>query len=162
MGDKRSHIIQDIPEGKEADAEIFQFIGIRLEKEIYGIEVNKVKEVAKPFQITPIPGTPSHIMGLMNLHGEILCVVDLKVLLAMGTAGSTENSKIIVVKTAEGPVGVFCDEVIDIFDIMKKDLEIPLSTLSSAMGEYIKAQAQTRCGLMGILDIEKLLYKQEK
>ena len=74
----------------------------------------------------------------------------------------TEKSRIVVVKTGEGPVGVFCDEVADIYDIATKDIEPPLSTLSKEMDVSMKGQTQTRDGLMGILDIEKLLMKQEK
>ena len=54
--------------------EVWQFIGIRLGNETYGIPVRKIKEITKPLQITAIPGTAPHIMGLMNLHEEILCV----------------------------------------------------------------------------------------
>jgi purine-binding chemotaxis protein CheW len=142
--------------------ELQQFIGIRLGKEIYGIPIEKTREVARFLQITGIPGTAQYIMGLMNLHGEILCIVDIKILLNIGNAIPTENSQVVVVKTIEGPVGIFCDEVIDIYSVLKKDIEAPLSTLSSETSIYIQGQAQIDLGLMGILDIERLLFKQEK
>ena len=124
--------------------------------------LKKIRKIAKPLQITSIPGTAPHIMGLMNLHGEILCVVDVKVLLNMGKAIPGENSRVVVIKTAEGLVGVFCDEVIDIYDIVKKNIETALSTLSTEISSYIQGQVQIDRGLMGILDMEKLLFKQEK
>jgi purine-binding chemotaxis protein CheW len=142
--------------------ELQQFIVIRLGKEIYGIPIEKTREVARFLQITSIPGTASYIMGLMNLHGEILCIVDIKILLNIGNAIPTENSQVVVVKTIEGPVGIFCDEVIDIYSVLKKDIEAPLSTLSSETSIYIQSQVQIDLGLMGILDIERLLFKQEK
>ena len=73
MLDNKNEVVQDIPQEKEGE-EILQFIGIRLGKELYGIPVEKIRKIAKPLQITSIPGTAPHIMGLMNLHGEILCV----------------------------------------------------------------------------------------
>lgn len=161
MVDSKHEVVQDIPWEKEEE-EILQFIGIRLGKELYGIPVEKIREIAKPLQIASIPGTAPHIMGLMNLHGEILCVVDAKVLLNMGRAIPGENSRVVVIKTAEGLVGVFCDEVIDIYDIVKKNIETALSTLSAEIGSYIQGQVQIDCGLMGILDMEGLLFKQEK
>lgn len=161
MVDSKHEVVQDIPWKKEGE-EILQFIGIRLGKELYGIPVEKIREIAKPLQIASIPGTAPHIMGLMNLHGEILCVVDVKVLLNMGRAIPGENSRVVVIKTAEGLVGVFCDGVIDIYDIVKKNIETALSTLSAEIGGYIQGQVQIDCGLMGILDMEGLLFKQEK
>lgn len=161
MVDNKHEVVQDIPQEKEGQ-EILQFIGIRLGKELYGIPVEKIRKIAKPLQITSIPGTAPHIMGLMNLHGEILCVVDVKVLLNMGKAIPGENSRVVVIKTAEGLVGVFCDEVIDIYDIVKENIETALSTLSAEISSYIQGQVQIDCGLMGILDMERLLFKQEK
>ena len=98
-------------------------------------------------------------MGLMNLHGEILCVVDVKIILNMGKMIPTENSRIVVIKTMEGPVGAFRDEVIGIYDTLRKDIEAPFSTLSNEIGNYINGQVQTYYGLMGILDIKRLLFK---
>lgn len=161
MVDNKNEVVQEIPQDKEGE-QILQFIGIRLGKEQYGIPVEKIKTIVKPLQITSIPGTAPHIMGLMNLHGEILCVVDVKVLLNMGKAIPGENSRVVVIKTAEGLVGVFCDEVIDIYDIVKENIETALSTLSAEISSYIQGQVQIHNGLMGILDMERLLFKQEK
>jgi len=161
MVDNKNEVVQDISQEKEGE-EILQFIGIRLGKEIYGIPIEKIREVARFLQITSIPGTAPYIMGLMNLHGEILCIVDIKILLNIGNAIPTENRQVVVVKTIEGPVGIFCEEVIDIYSVLKKDIETPLSTLSSETSIYIQGQVQIDLGLMGILDIERLLFKQEK
>ncbi len=156
--DGTSQVTKEIQEKEE----VRQFIGIRLGNETYGIPVDKIKEITKPLQITAIPGTAPHIMGLMNLHGEILCVVDVKILLKIGNVVPADNSRVVVIKTVEGPVGVFCDEVTDIYDITQKHIEAALSTLSAGISPYIQGQTQVESGLMGILDIEKLLFKQEK
>lgn len=161
MVDNKNQVVQDIPQEKE-EAEILQFIGIRLGKELYGIPVEKIRKIVKPLQITSIPGTAPHIMGLMNLQGEILCIADVKVLLNMGKVIPAENSRVVVIKTVEGPVGVFCDEVMDIYDIVKKDIETTLPALNMEISGYIQGQVQIHNGLMGILDIERLLFKQEK
>ncbi|HHT9107599.1 MAG TPA: chemotaxis protein CheW [Candidatus Wunengus sp. YC63] len=162
MVDNKNEVAQDTPQEEKEGEEIQQFIGIQLNNEIYGIPVEKIKTIVKSLQITNIPGTPPHIMGLMNLHGEILCVVDVKVLLNMGKSVPADNSRVAVIKTAEGPVGIFCDEVIDIYDIAKRNIEAALSTLSDEISAYLQGQVQVESGLMGILDIEKLLFKQEK
>ena len=158
MVDNKNQVVQDIPQEKE-EVDILQFIGIRLEKELYGIPVERIRKIVKPLQITSIPGTAPHIMGLMNLQGEILCIVDVKILLNMGKAIPSENSRVVVIKTAEGPVGVFCDEVMDIYDIVKKDIETTLPALNREIGGYVLGQVQIDNGLMGILDIERLLLK---
>jgi len=158
MVDNKNQVVQDIPQEKE-EVDILQFIGIRLGKELYGIPVEKIRKIVKPLQITSIPGTAPHIMGLMNLQGEILCIADVKILLNMGKAIPAENSRVVVIKTVEGPVGVFCDEVMDIYDIVKKNIETTLPALNMEISGYIQGQVQILNGLMGILDIERLLFK---
>ncbi len=158
----KNQVIDGIQQEQNSGSEVRQFVEIRLEKELYGIPVERTREVAVPMKITAIPGTPPHIMGLMNLHGEILSIVDIKSLINMGTSAPAETSRVVVIKTREGPVGIYCDEVINIYDIMKKDIEVPLSTLSNETGAYVRGQVQTAHGLMGILDIEGLLLRQEK
>ena len=158
MVDNKNQVVQDIPQEKE-EVDILQFIGIRLEKELYGIPVEKIRKIVKPLQITSIPGTAPHIMGLMNLQGEILCIADVKILLNMGKAIPAENSRVVVIKTVEGPVGVLCDEVMDIYDIVKKNIETTLPALNMEISGYIQGQVQILNGLMGILDIERLLFK---
>ena len=158
MVDNKNQVVQDIPQEKE-EVDILQFIGIRLGKELYGIPVEKIRKIVKPLQITSIPGTAPHIMGLMNLQGEILCIADVKILLNMGKAIPAENSRVVVIKTVEGPVGVLCDEVMDIYDIVKKNIETTLPALNMEISGYIQGQVQILNGLMGILDIERLLFK---
>ncbi len=162
MVDDKGQAEPGLARTEQTEEESQQFIVIRLGKELYGIPTEKTREVAKPLKITKIPGTPPHIMGLMNLRGEILCIVDVKVLLNVGEMLPTETSKIIVIKTREGPVGVFCDDVIDIYTVLKKNIEAPLFTFSSQFGGCIKGEIQTGDGLLGILDIEELLFRQEK
>ena len=162
MVDDTSRAESDPAQTEQREEASQQFVVIRLGREFYGIPTEKTREVAKPLKITRIPGTPSHIMGLMNLRGEILCIVDVKVLLNVGEILPTESSKIVVIKTREGPVGVFCDDIIDIYTIQKKNIEAPLFTFSSQFGGCIKGEIQTRDGLLGILDIEELLFRQEK
>ena len=110
--------------GNIAD-EIQQCIGIRFGTELYGIPIEKTRGDYKAPPNDRYSGNAPISRGLMNLHGEILCVVDVKILLNMGKTQMTEKSRIIVVKTGEGPVGIFCDEITDIYDISTKDIEPP-------------------------------------
>ena len=88
----KNHAVADVPQGN-TEEEIRQFIGIRFGTELYGIPIEKnEREITKPLQITGIPGTLPHVKGLMNLHGEILCVVDIRILLNMGKTQMTERA----------------------------------------------------------------------
>ncbi|MGQ3683505.1 MAG: chemotaxis protein CheW [Candidatus Loosdrechtia sp.] len=161
MIDNKNQAIGDFSEGK-TEEEPKQFVGIRLGKELYGIPIEKTKEVVRPSQITRIPGSAPHIMGLMNLHGEILCIVEIKVLLNREKTVPSENSRVLVIKTSEGPVGVFCDEITNIYTIPHENIETILPTSGDKKTSFIQGQARVREGLMGILDIEQLLYAQER
>jgi len=127
--------------------------------ESYGFPLERVREVVKPGPITPVPSLPEHILGVMNLRGEILPILDPKRLLGLGAGAPGPEGRIIVVKGPGMAVGFLADGVEDAIEV-RGSLEPPLATLPEGRAEYLQGQATYEGRLVGVLDVEALLARR--
>ena len=93
-------------------AEKNQYIVIRLENEQYGIDVRFVENIVKMQKITRVPKMPKYLVGIINLRGEVLPVMSIRVKMGLEKETYEKKTRIIVLKTqTEGNLGVIVDEV---------------------------------------------------
>lgn len=133
---------------------------VALGEESYGFPLDRVREVVKPAPITPVPSIPEHILGVMNLRGEILPVLDLKRLLGLGAGAPDSQGRIVVVKGPGMAVGFLADSVEDAIEV-RGTLEPPLATLPEGQAQYLQGQVTHEDRLVGVLDVETLLARRE-
>lgn len=133
---------------------------VALGGESYGFPLDRVREVVKPAPITPVPSIPEHILGVMNLRGEILPVLDLKRLLGLGAGAPSPQGRIVVVKGPGMAVGFLADSVEDAIEV-RGTLEPPLATLPEGQAQYLQGQVTHEDRLVGVLDVETLLARRE-
>lgn len=103
-----------------------------LQPEKYAIESSYVQEVLSLKDITPIPGTPGFVMGVINFRGMIVSVVNLKMVFGIMEQGLTEMNKVILIKHEAMMFGLVADEIAGIMPIFKADLSAPPITLDPA------------------------------
>ena len=132
-----------------------QYLTFTLGNEEYGVEILKIQEIKGYSSITPIPNTPPHVKGVMNLRGTIIPVVDLRMKLGMAEASCTPFTVIVVVKVGAKTVGLVMDAVSDVLDVAKDDIE---ATPDFGVAvEFISGLAKAGSRLIVLLDIEKVL-----
>src|SRR5262245_48308588 len=100
-----------------------QYLTFRLGGEEYGVEILRVQEIKGFSTATPIPNTPPYVLGVMNLRGTIIPVIDLRARLGMPKADATQFSVIVVVRVSARVVGVVVDGVSDVLDIPASDVQ---------------------------------------
>lgn len=100
-----------------------KFLTFFLAEEEYGIQILKVQEIIGMMAVTTIPRTPEFILGVINLRGKIIPVVDLRRKLAMPEIEVTEESCIIVVRTRGIETGVLVDRVSHVMDINASEVD---------------------------------------
>ena len=127
--------------------------------ESYAFPLERVREVVKPGPITPVPSIPEHILGVMNLRGEILPVLDPKRLLGVGVGTPTPQGRIIVVKAPGMSVGLLADGVEDAIEV-KGSMESPIANLPERQARYIQGQVNHEGLLVGVLDVDTLLERR--
>ena len=101
----------------------------------YGVSVDQVQEIGTSEEVTRVPGAPAHIIGVMNLRGKIITIVDMRKFLGIESAGGSDekhssNARIIVAQVGVSMVGLLVDEVDQVLQIAASDVEQAPQVLS--------------------------------
>jgi purine-binding chemotaxis protein CheW len=136
-----------------------KFLTFFLAKEEYGIEILKVQEIIGTMAITPVPRTPEHLRGVINLRGKIIPVVDLR--LKLGLPAAEGQNCIIVVRARGLEIGITVDQVSEVANIADKDIE-PVPAFGNGVAtEDLLGIGKTGGRVRLLLDIDRILSAQE-
>jgi purine-binding chemotaxis protein CheW len=91
----------------------------------YGVPIATVREINRVSEITPVPRTPEFVVGVMNLRGKAIPVVDLRMKLGVKSSKFTRETCIIVIDTPKGESGIIVDAVQEVIDFTQDQLELP-------------------------------------
>ena len=135
------------------DPQARQLVVFTLGAEEYGVPITLVQEIIRYTAPRPIPGSPPHVEGVINLRGRIIPVVDLRS--RFGAFGERpEEAKIVIVELSEATVGITVDEVKEVLTVSGDQTEPPPEGAGDA--EYLEAVAKLKGRLLVILDMTKL------
>ena len=134
---------------------------VSLEGERYALGLESVHEFTEVPQVTPIPCCPPHIVGNMNLRGEILTLVDVRRFLNLTPAGDQTPQKAVVMRLGGLVAGVVVDDVFDVVYLHPTDIAAVPTAIHSSENEYLKGIARYDDAMMSLLDLPKLLTQGE-
>lgn len=137
-----------------ASLEIVEF---RLAYERYGIESSCIREICPLKDLVPLPSTPAFVLGLINVRGQIVSVIDIKKFFDLPHKGLTDLNKVLILRTSHMEAGILADAILSVRRLEIKDLQPALPTLTGIRSDYIKGI--TKDSLV-ILDAEKLLMDE--
>jgi purine-binding chemotaxis protein CheW len=142
-----------------------KFLTFTLDNEEYGISILKIKEIIGMMPITTVPQTPDFVKGVINLRGKVIPVVDLRLRFGMEKMEYTERTCIIVVEI-EGQsgtvmVGIVVDAVSEVLKIKGEDIEDTPTFGTKLDTEYILGMAKREGGVKILLDIDRVLSREE-
>ena len=135
-------------------ADSIEVVEFLLAHERYAVESSYVREVYPLENLTPLPCTPGFVLGIVNLRGEILSVIDLKKFFELPEKGLTDLNKVIVLQSGNMLFGILADVIAGVRRIPVSDIQPSLPTLTGVREEYLKGVTP---GRTVILDAEKLL-----
>lgn len=145
-------------EGANRSNQVLTFI---LGMETYGVDILLVQEIRGWSQVTRIPQTPPHVLGVLNLRGSIVPIVDLRMRFRLERAEYTAVTVIIVlsVETSSGrrDLGVVVDGVSDVIDIKAVDLKPAPDLGSQVSTEFIQGLMTVGENMVMLLDIDRLV-----
>ncbi len=137
-----------------------------LAHETYAVETAYVSEVYPLREFTPLPGVPLFVLGIVNLRGRILSVVDLKKFFDLPERGLTDLNKVIVLRSAAMEFGILADAVPGVLSIAPGDLQPSLPTLTGIRGDYLKGITSERLILLDagrlLADPAMIVYQEEQ
>lgn len=154
----RAQALAREPGKTEAGAECLEVVEFLLAHETYAIESRHVREIFPLENLTPLPGTPVFVLGIINMRGEILSVIDIKKFFELPDKGLTDLNKVIVLQSENMLFGILADTITGTRQIPLTAIQPSLPTLTGIREEYLKGVTAERTV---VLDAEKLLADEK-
>ena len=143
------------------EIEVCEFM---LDREKYGIESRYIREVYPLKRFTQVPCTPSHVVGVINVRGQILSIIDIGRFFDLQRKGLSDLNKVIILHSPGMEFGILADEIIGVTRRPVDQLESSLPTLNDIRADYLKGVTRDRLIILDaakILTDEKLIVNEE-
>jgi purine-binding chemotaxis protein CheW len=138
-----------------------QLVSFTLAKELYGVEITKVREIILITDITRIPETPNFLKGLINLRSTVIPVIDLRVRFGLPEGELTDESRIMVVQACGKTIGIVVDAVSEVLRVKHEHISPPPPTIAGLGREYLNGLVKLNDHLLILLDIDKIFSEEE-
>jgi purine-binding chemotaxis protein CheW len=135
--------------------EVVEFV---LGREHYGIESSYIREIHPLSEFTPLPCTPAFVLGLVNVRGQILSIINIKKLFDLPEKGLTDLNKVIIVHANHMELGILADAILGVRSIALEELHPALPTLTGIREEYLKGITKDP---LVVLDVERILSDEK-
>ncbi|MBW9266052.1 MAG: chemotaxis protein CheW [Candidatus Thiodiazotropha endolucinida] len=140
---------------------LIQFVTFILMEEVYGINVMQVQEVLRITEIAPVPGAPSYVLGIINLRGNVVTVIDTRTRFGLPTKEVDDASRIIVIESEKQVVGILVDAVAEVVELRETDIDPAPNVGTEESSRYIQGVATQEDRLLILVDLNKLLTDEE-
>jgi len=138
-----------------------KFLTFTLGREEYGLPVLKVREIIKMMDITHVPQVAAHVLGVINLRGKVIPVIDLRRKFGFQAQDPTERTCIIVadvvLTSATVLMGVVVDTVSEVVNVMASEVEQPPDFGGQRTNDYLLGLAKVKGGVKILLDLDRVL-----
>ncbi|WP_196158160.1 chemotaxis protein CheW [Reinekea sp. G2M2-21] len=146
---------------KAGEDPILQWVTFRLENETYGINVMQVREVLRYSEIAPVPGAPSYVIGIINLRGNVVTVVDTRERFGLPGSEITDNTRIVILETDNQVVGILVDAVAEVVYLRQSEIEVAPNVGNENNARYIQGVSHKNDELLILIEIKNLLTDSE-
>lgn len=148
-------------ENKATDDPILQWVTFRLDNEVYGINVMQVQEVLRYTEIAPVPGAPDYVLGIINLRGSVVTVIDTRLRFGLNTVEVTDNTRIVIIESDSQVVGILVDAVAEVVYLRQSEIETAPNVGNEDNAKFIQGVCHKDNTLLILVDLEKLMSEAE-
>jgi len=141
--------------------QVIQWVTFKLDGEIYGIRVMQVQEVLRVSEIAPVPGAPAYVMGIINLRGNVVTVINTRSRFGLPDTDNDDSTRIVILESENNVVGIMVDSVAEVVDLKKEQIETSPNVGNDESSKYIEGVATLEGELLILIDINKLLTEDE-
>lgn len=140
---------------------VTQWVTFRLGEETYGVNVMQVQEVLRMTEIAPVPGAPPYVLGIINLRGNVVTVMDTRNRFGLPAREADDATRIVIIEAEEQVVGIMVDSVAEVVYLEQSDIEMAPNVGNEESSRYIQGVANREEGLLILVDLDKLLTDEE-
>ena len=141
--------------------EVLQWVTFQLEEETYGINVMQVREVLRYSEIAPVPGAPDYVLGIINLRGNVVTVIDTRSRFGLMQGEITDNTRIIVIESERQVIGILVDSVAEVVYLRSSEIDTTPSVGTGGSAKFIQGVSNREGKLLILVDLNKLLSEDE-
>ncbi|MDY0273990.1 MAG: chemotaxis protein CheW [Desulfomicrobium sp.] len=124
------------------------------------IDINVVQEMNRQMEMTRVPQAPVHVLGIMNLRGRIVTIIDLGQKLGLTPSQKTDSSRIIIVNSQDENIGLLVDKITDVITVQWEDMESTPSNIKGVRSKYFQGVFKANKDLVAVLDVETVLTEE--
>ena len=162
MNDKLNKIIEkqqkQIEEPQKKEDDIVQLVGFIIGQEEYAVPILSIQEIIKPIEYTRVPSVPSYILGVFNLRGSVIPLIDLRTKFKMEPAKASEDTRYIVMKGKDNTAGFVIDRLTEAIRIKSSKIGPPPERIHADKG-MVYGIGMREDNILTILKVESLLKR---
>ena len=144
-----------------AEDEVLQWVTFQLDRETYGINVMQVQEVLRYTEIAPVPGAPDYVLGIINLRGNLVTVIDTRSRFGLQPAEVSDNSRIVIIEAEKQVIGILVDSVAEVVYLRASEIDVAPSVGTEESAKFIQGVSNRDGQLLILVDLNKLLSDEE-
>lgn len=148
-------------ETKLANDPVLQWVTFQLEDETYGMNVMQVQEVLRITEIAPVPGAPSYVLGIINLRGNVVTVIDTRRRFNLMPKEPDDMSRIIVVEVDGNVIGMLVDSVAEVVYLHQSEIDTAPNVSNDDSSRFIQGVSSQEDKLLILVDVDKFLTEEE-
>jgi len=142
--------------------EMLRWVTFKLAGETYGINVMQVQEVLRVPDVAPVPGAPRAVMGIINLRGNVVTVLDTRDLLKLAIGALTDDSRIMIIEAGRVTLGLLVDSVAEVVNISAAQIDPAPAIGSDDSSRYIHGVYSTEREIIVLIDLNRLIADEEQ
>lgn len=146
---------------KQVDDPMLQWVTFKLAGEKYGINVMQVQEVLRYTEIATVPGAPFYVLGIINLRGRVVAVIDARRRFGLSESDESDQSRIIVIEAGNHVMGILVDSVAEVIYLRQSEIEVAPNMGNEMDTQFVHGVCHKNNELLILIQLEKLLTEDE-
>lgn len=153
--------MSQVAQQSSANDPLTQWVTFFLDNEKYGIKVMQVQEVLRMTEIAPVPGAPHYVLGIINLRGNVVTVIDSRKRFGLLDKEPDDATRIVIIESGDNVVGILVDSVAEVVDLRASEIESAPNVGTDESSKYIQGVSSQGKELLILVDVDKLLTDEE-
>ncbi|MGP4844911.1 chemotaxis protein CheW [Marinobacter sp. 1Y8] len=152
------------PSGQQTQSQedkVLQYVTFRLDDETYGIDVMQIQEVLRYTEIAPVPGAPDYVLGIINLRGNVVTVIDTRRRFGLMDAEVTDATRIVVMESSQQVMGILVDSVAEVVYLKSSEIETAPNVGNEESAKFIQGVCNKNGELIILVEFDKMLAGHE-
>ncbi len=148
--------------GSQDQDPVAQWVTFYLDKERYGVNVMQVQEVLRVSEITPVPGAPDYVLGIINLRGNVVTVIDTRRRFRLPPREVDDATRIVIMETANQVVGILVDSVAEVVELRASEIGGAPNVGNEESVRFIQGVSSLDGELLILIDLNNLFSDEQK